>query len=188
MTQSSLCSAELEFADHHYAGHGDLVRDPAVTGRVESGTATGDDCELTRPVEVAEMAEVAMERAVLAEGTVYVRTDRPVPDAARAWFAQVRCVSAGEFRLSGEWLGVRSPHAAAFDGDLRPPFRVEVHVTDGPGEYVGARVGIAATEETDPSLGPADVRDSLREGGGLVAVVHCEDGAFRATALTSALG
>ena len=188
VTQSALCSAELEYAAHRYVGHGDLVRDPATTGRVETGTATGDDCDLSREVEVAELAGVSMERAVLAEGTVYVRADRPFPEAVKAWFSPVRCASEGEFELSGDWLGVESPNAAASDGDLRPPFRVEVHVTEGPADYLGARVTIRATEETEPTLGPADVRDSLREGGGIVAVVHCADGAFRATALTSTPG
>ncbi len=188
VTRSGLCAAELEYADHHYVGHGDLLRDPATTGRVESGTATGADCDLSREIEVAELAGVSMERAVLAEGTVYVRADRPFPEAARVWFSPVRCTSDGELELSGDWLGVQSPNAAAFDGDLRPPFRVEVHVTEGPADYRGARVTIRATEATDPTLGPSDVQDSLHEGGGLTAVVRCAGGGFVATALTSTPG
>ena len=188
VTQSELCSAELEYADRHYVGHGDLVRDPVTTGRVETGAATGDDCDLSRQVEVAELADVSMNRAVLAEGTVYVRADRPFTEAARVWFEPVRCDSTRAFQVSGEWLGVRSRYEAGSDGDLRAPFSVEVHVLEGPGDYVGSRVRVRATEETDPTLGRDDVRDSLWEGGDVAAVVHCADGAFVATALTSSPG
>lgn len=188
VTQSALCSAELEYAGHRYVGHGDLVRDPATTGRVETGTATGDGCDLSREVEVAELADILMGRAVLAEGTVYVRADRPFPAAARTWFSPVRCASDGKLELSGKWLGVRSPRAAASDGDLRPPFDVEVHVTEGPADLLDARIRIRATEETDPSLGATDVEDSLWEDGDLAAVVRCQDGTFTATSLTSTPG
>ena len=186
------CAALLEYDGHRYAAHGELKRDPDTTGRFESATALGcDDGNGEAPdrqVEATELADVPADRALLVEGTLYVRVDRPLPEAARAWFVAPACDREGAFEVRGDWLSVKGTHEPRFDGDLRPPYRVVVHVDDGPPELVGATIGIRATADTDPSLGPRDVKGSLWEGGGLVAQVRCDGGTFVATALTSTPG
>jgi len=183
------CPALLEYAGHRYYGSGELRRDPATTGRVATGTVPGCDdgngADPERRVEVAELAEVPMTRAVLVDGHLYVRSDRPLPEAVRGWFRPPGCSTPLDFEVRGDWLGVRGPHAPRFDGDLRPPYRVRVHVTAGPEEYRGATIAVLATGATRPGLGPRDVRTSLLEGGGLVAEVRCAGGRFVATALSS---
>jgi hypothetical protein len=139
-------------------------------------------------VQVEELAALPMSRAVLVRGSLYVRSDRPFPEAARSWFRAPACASPGEVRLAGAWLAVDGGPEPRFDGDLRPPYRVQVRVAHGPEDYRGTTVWVRADEDTSPTLAPEDVRTSLWEGGGLVARVRCEGGAFRATSLTSTPG
>ncbi|HLN76829.1 MAG TPA: hypothetical protein VK204_07250 [Nocardioidaceae bacterium] len=183
------CAALLVYDGHRYTAHGELRRDPATTGRVGSGVAPGCDdgggATRDRRVEVAELADLPKDRAVLVEGELYVRADQPFPEAARAWFVAPRCGTSREFELRGDWLSVQGPNRPRFDGDLRPPYRLGVHVTDGPDEYVGATIQIRATETTHPVLGPKDVKTSLWKGGGVIAQVRCEAGHFIASSLTS---
>ncbi len=75
-----------------------------------------------------------------------------------------------------------------FDGDLRPPFRVALDVRSGTGAYTGTVLVIHASEETDPTLGPDDVKQSLWEGSDLTASVTCDGDRFVATRLTSSPG
>lgn len=183
------CAALLEYGGHRYYGERELRRDPATTGRVETGTVPGCDdgggAGPDRRVQVAELAEVPMARAVLVDGRLYVRYDRRLPEAVRGWFPAPGCSTPLDFEVRGDWLGVRGAHRPRFDGDLRPPYRVAVHVTAGPEEYLGATIRLLATGATHPGLGPDDVRSSLLAGGGLVAEVRCADGLFVATALSS---
>ena len=180
------CAALLEYAGHRYYGHGELKRDPTTTGRVDTGTVPGCDdgngAPPQRRVEVDELSEVPMARAVLVDGQLYVRADRPLPEAVRGWFRPPGCSTPLDFEVRGDWLGMQGVHEPRFDGDLRPPYRVEVHVTDGPEEYLGARIKVLVTDATRPGLGPDDVRTSLHQGGDLVAEVRCADGRFVATA------
>lgn len=186
------CAALLVYAGHRYYGHGELRRDPVTTGRTGAGTLPGCDDgggpSPDRRVRVAELAAVPMSRAVLVDGDLFARTDRPLPEAVRGWFRAPGCSTPLDFEVRGDWLGVRGAHRPRFDGDLRPPYRVAVHVTDGPEEYLGATIDLLATGATRPGLGPRDVRTSLQEGGGLVAEVRCADGRFLATALSSTPG
>ena len=183
------CAALLEYDGHRYIAHGELKRDPATTGRVGSGVAPGCDggggATRDRRVEVAELTDLPKDRAVLVEGSVYVRVDQPFPEAARAWFVAPRCDTSREFELRGDWLSVQGPNRPRFDGDLRPPYRLGVHVTDGPEEYVGATIQIRATKSTHPALGPEDVKTSLWKGGGVIAQVQCESGHFTASSLAT---
>jgi hypothetical protein len=186
------CAALLEYDGHRYVAHGELERDPATTGRMDRGVAPGCDdgggVARDRRVEVAELTDLPRDRAVLVEGSLYVRADRPFPEAAKAWFVPPTCDRAGEFEVRGGWLSVQGPNRPRFDGDLRPPYRLGVHVTDGPAEYVGATIRIHATESTHPVLGPEDVKTSLWRGGGVTAEVRCEGGRFLASSLTSTGG
>ena len=81
---------------------------------------------------------------------------------------------AGRYRVRGCWRLL-----------LR---RLEVHVTEGPREYVGATIRVHAHADTDPGLGPGDVKTSLWKGGQVIAQVSCLDGRFRAHSLRSLPG
>lgn len=184
------CAAVIEYDGATYWGHGDLARDPATTGREVDGvmpscddTGGREPAGVDEPVRVAELVDVPLETAFLWQGSVFVREGRELPPDADAWFRAPRCASAADFELVADWLGVTSPHRPRFDGDLRPPYRLEVRVTDGPEEYVGTRVVLRADADTVPRLGPEDVKRSLWKGGQVAARVTCEAGRFEALSL-----
>lgn len=188
----SSCAALIDYAGHRYAAHGELVRTPDTTRRTDSATAPGCDdgngAAPARQVKVAELVDIPRSRAVLVAGELYVRVDRPFPEEAREWFQAPRCRTRGHFEIGGEWIDVQEDDRRRVDGDLRPPYRVGVRVTDGPRDYVGTTIAIRATTGTEPDLDRDDLRTSLWEGGGVQATVHCVAGTFVATALTSTPG
>jgi hypothetical protein len=195
---SASCAAVLVHGGHTYLGHGGVRRDPAVTGRSlpaalpgcnDTGGDTDGDTggwsqdEKDEHVRVEELADVAPATAVLFRGSVYVRDGRDLPGTTRGWFRAPGCGSTGTFALTGDWLGVTGSRRPRFDGDLRPPYRLEVHVTSGPARYVGATITVRATRSTDPALTRSDVRTSLWRGGQVRASVRCTDRRFEALAL-----
>ncbi|MGZ8737144.1 MAG: hypothetical protein ACXWW7_08270 [Nocardioides sp.] len=183
------CADLADYRGERYAGHGELRRMPQTAGPV--GTATRVTCDdgngesEATEMDVEELADVPLDRAFLSHGQLYVRQDLGFPEAARAWFEKTPCDEDGRFELTGQWLGVRSPNEARFDGDLRPPYRITAWVVEGPAAYVDTLVTVHATESTDPPLGPEDVKGSLWEGGDVTARVHCEDGRFVADGLST---
>jgi hypothetical protein len=187
---SAACAAQVRYEGHTYWGAGELKRDPATTGRrVKAVLPACDDSggqEPTDPdtwVDADVLAYVPAETAVLWNGGVYLRDGRELPAAARLWFRTPRCTTDGQFDMIADWLGVIGPKAPRFDGDLRLPYRLEVHVTNGPDAYTGTRIQMHADAATDPGLGPNDVKTSLWKGGQLVARVECLGGQFHALSL-----
>jgi hypothetical protein len=184
------CAAVIEYRGHAYWGAGPVKRDPATTGRLVTGVIpVCDDSGGQRPedpaeqVEVAELALVPLDTAFTWNGSIFVRAGRELPAATRPWFHAPLCRRDDEFDLTADWLGVTGPNKPRFDGDLRPPYRLEVHVTQGPEEYVGATVLVHADAATEPGLGARDVRSSLWKGGQVTARVDCVDGRFHARSL-----
>jgi hypothetical protein len=183
------CADLVDYDGHGYSGHGELQRTPEVAG--PAGTATRRPCDdgngaaAAEEIDVDELRDVPLDRAFLSDGQLYLREDLDVPEAARAWFARTTCDEAGAFELTGRWLGVTSRRKVRFDGDLRPPYRITAWVTEGPAPYVDTRVAVHATSETDPQLGPEDVKRSLWEGGHVTARVHCDGGRFVADGLST---
>jgi hypothetical protein len=180
------------YAGHTYSGYGDLLRQPATTGRTGTGTFPGCDdgngAPVKEKVEVQELADIPLRRAILVNGQFYYRAGSSLPEAARPWFSAPHCNTGGDFELTGSWLGVTGGPEPAADGDIRLPYRLAVRVIDGPKEYVGATVHIRATRKTDPALGPHDVRRVLGNGGRLTAGVHCDGRTFIADGLAAADG
>jgi len=185
--RSASCAAAIVYDGHTYRGHGGVKRDPEVTGRSvpavlprcnDSGgrSEAGKD----ETVQVDELADVASSTAVLWHGSIFVRDGRDLPKETRRWFRAPRCGTAGTFEMTGDWLGVTGPKKPRFDGDIRLPYRLEVHVTSGPSRYVGATIRVRATEATDPALTPADVKGSLLRGGQVSASVRCVGRHFQA--------
>lgn len=194
-TGSAACPAAVVYQKHTYLGHGEVKREPATSGRLIEGMLPScddsggqDPVEPDRPVQVAELADVPLETAFLWNGSVYIRNGRELPAAAQIWFRAPRCISAGEFDLTADWLGVTGPNRPRFDGDLRPPYRVEVHVTKGPRKYIGTTIRVHADASTDPGLGTRDVKRSLWKGGEIVAHVSCARGRFQAHSLGTPRG
>jgi hypothetical protein len=194
-TSSASCAAVIIYGSHTYWGRGGVLRDPATTGRLV--TAVRPPCDdsggqlppdPTQRVRVAELADVPLTTGFVFQDTVYLRRSRRLPAATRVWFEPQRCTSAGTFRLTADWLGVTGPKKPRFDGDLRLPYQLEVHVTDGPRRYVGATIHLRADTATHPALGTADVKASLWKGGHVTAAVSCANGRFRALALRSSPG
>lgn len=184
------CAAVIVHDGATYAGQGRVLRDPATTGREVAAVLPGcddsggqDEAEEDQQVQVAELEGVPLETAFLWQESIFVREGHELPQAAEAWFEVPRCTSETEFEILADWLGVTTPKKPRFDGDLRPPYRLEVHVVEGPDEYVGATVELHADGATDPALGPEDVKSSLWEGGTVRARVSCEEEYFRALSL-----
>ncbi|MDN4175057.1 hypothetical protein QWY28_18985 [Nocardioides sp. SOB77] len=190
---AAICAATLELDGRTYLGHGELRRQPEVTGRRLDGVVPGcddtpnrGDPEPDRSVQAEELADLPAEVAVLLDGSVYVRDGEELPPEVRVWFDSPTCDHAGELGLTGTWLAVRGPHEPRFDGDIRPPYRIEVEVTTGAPSYAGTRLWIHVGPAADPLLGAADVRDTLWEGGVVRASVRCDSDRFVATAVRSA--
>jgi hypothetical protein len=184
------CADSILYRGATYRGHGELARDPATTGRQVAGVIPGCDdsgghAPPGRPeaVQVAELVGVPLETAFRWNGSIFVRDGRELPAQNRSWSRAPRCSSANGFELLADWLGVTGPNKPRFDGDLRPPYRLHVHVVEGPAEYVGATIVVHTDAATAPTLGPEDVEASLWTGGKVVALVRCDEGRFRALAL-----
>lgn len=183
---SASCAAVIEYDGATYWGAGAPRRTLDTTGRTLPAVLPGCDDSGgqdpnpvgDRPVQVQELAAVDASVAVLYGDGVYVRKGAQLPDSFRAWFRSPRCSTPGVFQVTADWLGVTGPHAPRFDGDIRLPYDLEVRVTDGPQDYIGATVTIRATRSTDPGLAPADVKQSLWEGGQLAATLRCVDGKY----------
>jgi hypothetical protein len=186
---SASCAAVLVYEGHTYLGNGGVKRDPEVIGRSMPAVVPGcndtdqSEAQQDEPVRVDELADVAPSTAVFFQGSIYVREGRDLPEQTQRWLRAPRCDTAGTFNVTGDWLGVTGPKKPRFDGDIRLPYRLEVHVTSGPTRYVGTTITVRATEATDPALAPADVKASLWKGGQVSALVQCADQHFEALAL-----
>lgn len=183
---SASCAALIEYNGSTYQGAGPLSRTPETTGRTmsavlpgcdDSGGAAGSNV-VDEPVLVLELARVDASVAVLFQNGLYVRDGAQLPAEVRAWFRAPRCSTPETFDVTADWLGVTGPNKVRFDGDIRPPYRLEVRVVSGPEQYVGTTVMLDATAATEPRLGPDDVKQTLREGGQVAATLRCVDGGF----------
>jgi hypothetical protein len=186
------CADLVRYDGHRYHGHGELQRTPATSGPAGTATRLGcDDGNGASPeedIEVVELRDVPLDRGFLSHGQLYVREDLGFPEAARPWFEETTCDENEPFELTGQWLGVESSREVRFDGDIRPPYRVTVWVSEGPTAYVDTLVTVHGTARTEPQLRPEDVKRSLWEGGDVVAQVHCEGNRFVADGLSTPEG
>ncbi len=186
---SASCAAIVKYHGHTYEGHGDLKRLPETTSRTEVGSIPpcddGNGVEAVESVKVHELRDISIERALLVNGHFFLRKNAQLPKAARVWFSAQSCASRGRFELTGQWLSVLGRREVHFDADIRPPYHIELKVASGPHTDVGDILTIHATHQTDPQLGPADVRRTLWNGGDLTAQVHCDGKQLIADGLAS---
>lgn len=184
-TGDTQCAAMVVFDGQRYYGHGDLMRIPATTGRTDVGRRSscddGHGSDPTRDVEVEEIDGIPLSQAFLADGTFYIRDGADFPKLARPWFRPQTCDPDGPTELTGRWLGVTTQIEPQFDGDLRPPYRIDFRIgqtqPDHPA-YAGWRVVIRVTGAADPALTPQDVADALWDDAPLNVRVHCEGRRF----------
>ncbi len=186
----SSCAAIILHQGHTYFGYGELKRDPATTGRQVTATIPSCDdsggqesVEPSKTIHVAELVNVPLETAFRWDDSIFIREGRKLPDVTRTWFRAPGCATAGTFELVGGWLGVTGPKKPRFEGDLRAPYRLQVHVTEGPNAYVGTTIAVHADATTDVTLSPNDVKRSLWRSGDVAVVVTCDAGRFQALSL-----
>ncbi|KRE94060.1 hypothetical protein ASG76_11720 [Nocardioides sp. Soil774] len=173
-----------------YIGIGGLLRDPEVTGEEVEAVMpgcndTGGEMPPEETVTAQVLTEIGSDTALLFNGDVYVREGREAPEQLRYWRTAPKCSTEGTFELAGTWLGVQGPHKPQYDGDIQLPYRITVHVDEGPDEYVKTQITVHADISTSPALGPDDVKSSLWTGGTVTAQVRCDGDTFAATALTA---
>jgi hypothetical protein len=193
-SSSGLCAARLVVDGRTYDGIGGLRRDPGVTGSEIRATMPGCDDTGGEPspdeaVTAQVLAEVPPETALLYQGDVYVREgkgqDAQLQERLRHWRTSPQCSTPGTFELTGTWLGVDGPHEPELDGDIRPPYRLTIHVERGPAAYTRAQVVVRVTEMTSPVLDRSDVETSLWAGGSVTADVRCDGARFVALGVRS---
>lgn len=187
---SASCAAVLRVDGKDYLGIGGLRRDPEVTGEEVEAVMpgcndTGGEAPTDETVSAQVLSEVDTDTALFYEGAVYVREGTDAPEELTRWRTAPTCDTVGTFELSGTWLGVQGPHKPEQDGDIQLPYRITMHVDDGPEQYEKAEVVVHADTETSPALGPDDVKSTLWTGGTVTATVRCDGDRFEATALTA---
>jgi hypothetical protein len=187
---SASCAAVLRVDGATYLGIGGLRRDPAVTGEEVEAVMpgcndTGGEAPPDEFVSAQVLSEVDSDTAILFDGAVYVRDGSEAPEQLTYWRTAPTCDTDGTFELSGGWLGVQGPHKPEHDGDIQLPYRISMHVDEGPEEYRGAQITVRADTSTSPALGPEDVESSLWTGGTVTAQVQCDGAQFEAIALTA---
>ena len=187
---SASCAAVLRVDGADYLGIGGLRRDPEVTGEEVEAVMpgcndTGGETPPDETVSAQVLSDVDTDTALFYEGAVYVREGREAPEQLTQWRTAPACDTEGTFELSGTWLGVQGPHTPQYDGDIQLPYRITMHVDDGPAQYEKAEVVVHADTETSPALDADDVRSTLWTGGTVTATVRCDGDRFEASALTA---
>ena len=191
---SRSCVARLVVDGREYTGTGGLVREPDVTGEEVEATLPG--CNDTGGEDAPDEAVIAFaldgidpQTALLFGSDVYISEGSPqdehLSELLRHWRSVPACETAGPFTLSGDWLGVRGPHEPDVDGDIRAPYRLTMHVDDGPEQYVRTQVVVRVTASTTPALDQDDVETSLWAGGTVTAEVECDGRRFVAVSVSS---
>ena len=186
---SASCAAVLRVDGKDYLGTGGLRRDPPVTGEeieavLPGCNDTGGEAQPGETVSAQVLSEVDSDTALLFNGDVYVREGSEAPDlrtGARRPRATPTAPSSSRARGSGS--RVRTSRSRTATSSF--PYRITMHVDEGPDEYERAQVVVHAGAETNPALGPDDVKSTLWTGGTVTAQVRCDGDKFAATALTA---
>jgi hypothetical protein len=142
-----------------------------VVPRCDDGNGVSEE----RTVQVDRIQGVDPTRAVAVNGEILLPVDgEGLPpgllDAQRA----VRCTLDGKVELLGQWTGVVSRREARFDGDVRPPYRIDFEtsdprVTDG---YARVLIQAQGTTESRP-LKPQQVEALLGSDADDLLTAHC---------------
>lgn len=178
------CAALMDFQGVRYTGYGVPTRVPVAGKRLGTGTLppcndTGPQraTESATPVIVHRIEGVDPSRAVLtADDQLWVAgrrgEDQPLLRAARR---PVPCDLPGPTTITGTWTGVDPTRRVRFDGDVRPPFRMEF-VTSGaavvPQGWRSVTLRASAPRGARTPT-PAEVRALMYRAEPAAAMLHC---------------
>jgi len=183
------CASRIVFEGRTYTGHGELMTIPPTTGKTGWGVMPacddGQGDSSSDKVSVKELVGVPTSAGLLADGTFYLADGASLTDQMRAWFRSPTCHHEGSVTMVGRWWGVTTQEDVRFDGDVRPPLRIDfwVETTDPVrAEYDGWRIRIRDTGAAEPALTPDDVEDALWDDAPLEVRVHCDGRDFVAEA------
>jgi len=183
----AVCPAVVDLDGHRYFGYGDLLTTPSTTSRTavaispscdDGNGATGRD-RLT----AHEIRGIPMTTAVLVDGNLYLEENAQLTAEMRAWFRYPTCSHEGSVTLVGRWIGVTQVKPVRFDGDVRPPLRIEYAVersTPDVPAYDGWRIHVRDDGSARPALTPDDVKAALWDDAPLEVRVHCDGKVFMA--------
>lgn len=189
---SASCAALIVWHGQTYMGVGGLVIQPA-HGR-PLGLATIPPCQdtgdQTQPggaqhVPVFALGRTSPHRAIVNGTSVYVRNATHLPRSVVALLRVPACTEPQQFPVVARWGGVETSHKPKFDGDLRPPYRLDLLVTDGPAPLHRAQITAAVDSSTTGLLTPADVRTVLWTYGTLHLTMSCAGKAYHVNAIGS---
>ena len=185
----------LDYRGDRYTSAGDLARLPTAVGT--AGQATYPPCDDTGgrlpsggggQVSVGRIRGVDPGTAFLANGRLWLHRDvTSLPGFVRASRLPVPCTLRGPVTVSGTWLSVESPRRVRFDGDVRPPYRIELASGTPsvvPAGYQSVVLSVAGTRDTRTAT-PAEVRRTLQSGDPVDVEVHCDGRRFVADSLAA---
>jgi hypothetical protein len=184
-TGSADCAFVVEWDGQTWVDHGAIDRVPVAGDVLGHGVVPGCDDMGQGPgpsedVVVRSVRGVDASEAILVNGNVLLPDGvTALPEQLRAGRGPVRCDLGGTVRLTGRWVGVTSRRESRFDGDVRPPYRVEFRTTDPRVTDGWAEVGLRALGTTGSRpLTPTEVKAMLWHEDEEVLTTHCEDGRF----------
>ncbi|GAA1933762.1 hypothetical protein [Nocardioides marmoribigeumensis] len=185
---SADCGYVVRWDGRRWTGIG-IDRSPVAGDTLGQGAVLGCDEGRGRipdePVVVRSVRGVDAREAILVGGEVLLpEGSTTLPGALRGAREPVRCDLEGTARLAGRWTGATGPRKVRFDGDLRPPYRIDFvtsdqRVTDG---WASVVLHARATATSRP-LRPAEVKAMLWHEGEEVLTAHCVDGRFVADSI-----
>lgn len=181
------CVAELVFNDTKYVAYGDVRRVPR--SAEPAGTATQVRCEGapssgTVTVFAAEGYEPA--DIILVNGAPWISQIPPIPELESLFLPTV-CAATDEFKIVGTVIGVTSDKETTQDGQLAPPFTLDIEATNGPAwllsDYQTVRIS-GLVDSTTRLASDHLVGDALSGATPIQASIRCRTGRYELVGLT----
>ena len=175
-SSSSSCAMVLRWEDQEYTGGFPLRQRPPLTGRLIDMVLPGCDdtgsgeAEPDEVVQVEEIEGIDPAVAVYWHEAAHLAEGAEVPPELEQYRRRRTCDPEGPTTLVTEWVGVRQRKEVRFDGDFRPPLRLDVREVE-----TGDQLRIQDLGGADPDLGKRHARRALWSTDAyLVVDVHCE--------------
>lgn len=165
-------------------------RSPVLTGRTSTASMAGcddgsGDGAGPEDVQVHEIEGVPVETAFWYQDSIMLREGAASPDSLDALYRAPICEFAGRVEVQGQWLGVSTSKKARFDGDLRTPLRIDLHVeevSDNAADLDRYTIRVHDDGTARPALDKTMAEAALWSSrAALKTVLVCADGKFHAT-------
>jgi hypothetical protein len=186
------CASRLRFDGREYVDVSDLALNPRAGGTVGRGVLAGCDdgngAAPERNVPVAAVAGLEPTEAVYADDVVWVPADAPVPSLLTQARQAPGCSLDGPTDVAGLWQAATPTRKVRFDGDLRPPYTIDLLVEDRavvPAGYRSAHLQVAVTKDSDAPR-PREVVRMLQRGAPAEVTLRCSGPRFIADSLKPA--